>query len=171
MDGEYGPAATDMRHRLSLSRTITAKWGLRFNPLPTANSGPPFDITVGHDLYDDTLFTGRPGIALSAARPGVVATSDGLLDLNPTPDERHASSLQGRGIGAEHGCSEDAALVGFLQEDDDAPVTASRGTPTSPLKVPPRLTEPIFRMLRTMATWCRRRPAREMPERGANRRR
>jgi hypothetical protein len=33
MDGEYGPAATDVRHRVSLAGTITAKWGIRFNPL------------------------------------------------------------------------------------------------------------------------------------------
>jgi len=29
----------------------------------------PFDITAGHDLYGDTLFNGRPGIAPSAAIP------------------------------------------------------------------------------------------------------
>ena len=33
MEGEYGPAAIDMRHRISLSGTITVKWGIRFNPL------------------------------------------------------------------------------------------------------------------------------------------
>jgi hypothetical protein len=59
--GEYGPAATDIRHRVSLMGTITTKWGIRFNPMLTANSGPPFNITVGQDVYGTTLFNGRPG--------------------------------------------------------------------------------------------------------------
>src|SRR5213078_4586102 len=95
----YGPAATDMHHRVSLSGTISAKWGIRFNPLLTANSGPPFDITVGHDLYGDTLFNGRPGIAASVTKPGVVATKYGLLDPNPTLDERLLPRNFGRGPG------------------------------------------------------------------------
>src|SRR5581483_5078701 len=41
LEGEYGPAATDIRHRVSLLGTVTAKWGVRFNPMLTANSGPP----------------------------------------------------------------------------------------------------------------------------------
>lgn len=88
MEGEYGPAATDIRHSGSMTGTITAKWGIRFNPMLTANSGPPFNITVGHDLYGDTVFNGRPGIATDPNKPGVVKTSYGLLDPNPTTGER-----------------------------------------------------------------------------------
>jgi len=99
MDGEYGPAATDIRHRVSLMGTITPKWGIRFNPMLTANSGPPFDITVGHDVYGDTLFNGRPGITADRSKPGVVATPYGLLDPNPTPNERLLPRNFGRGPG------------------------------------------------------------------------
>jgi hypothetical protein len=99
MEGEYGPAATDIRHRVSLMGTITPKWGIRFNPMLTANSGPPFDITVGHDVYGDTLFNGRPGIATNSAKPGIVATPYGLLDPNPTPDEPLLPRNFGRGPG------------------------------------------------------------------------
>jgi hypothetical protein len=87
MAGEYAPAALDIRHRVSLSGTITARWGIRFNPMLTANSGPPFDITAGRDIYGDTLFNGRPGIAADPKKPGVVPTSYGLLDPNPTAGE------------------------------------------------------------------------------------
>jgi hypothetical protein len=97
--GEYGPAATDMHHRVSLSGTITAKWGIRFNPLVTANTGPPFDITVGHDLYGDSMFNGRPGIATDATKPGVVATRYGLLDPNPAPGDKLLARNFGRGPG------------------------------------------------------------------------
>jgi hypothetical protein len=99
MTGEYGPAATDMRHRVSFGGTITPKWGIRFNPMLTANSGPPFDITAGRDLYGDSLFNGRPGIAADSSKPGLIATQYGLLDPNPTPGERLLSRNFGRGPG------------------------------------------------------------------------
>jgi hypothetical protein len=99
MEGEYGPAATDVRHRVSLNGTIVTKWGIRWNPLLTANTGPPFDITVGHDLYGDTLFNGRPGIANDPRKPGVIATPYGLLDPNPAPGEPLLPRNFGRGPG------------------------------------------------------------------------
>ncbi len=97
--GEYGPAATDIHHRVTLGGTITPKWGIRFNPMLTANSGPPFDITVGHDLYGDTLFNGRPGIATDPKKPGVVATAYGSLDPNPVLGEPLLPRNHGRGPG------------------------------------------------------------------------
>jgi hypothetical protein len=99
MDGEYGPAAADIRHRGSLTGTITPKWGIRFNPMLTANSGPPFNITLGHDVYGDTLFNARPGFATDPNKPGVVQTPYGLLDPNPTSDQRLLSRNFGRGPG------------------------------------------------------------------------
>jgi len=99
MEGEYGPAGTDMRHRVMLGGTITPKWGIRFNPLLTANSGPPFDITAGSDLYGDTLFNARPGIATDSNKPGVVLTRYGLLDPNPTQVEMLLPRNFGRGPG------------------------------------------------------------------------
>jgi hypothetical protein len=62
-------------------------------------SGQPFNITVGQDLYGDTLFNGRPGIATDPNKPGVIQTSYGLLDPNPTPDERILPRNFGRGPG------------------------------------------------------------------------
>ncbi len=99
MVGEYGPAATDMHHRVSLAGTVTVKWGIRFNPLLTANTGPPFDITSGSDIYGDTLFNARPGIATDSNKPGVIATPYGLLDPNPMPGEKLLSRNFGRGPG------------------------------------------------------------------------
>ena len=99
MDGEYWRAATDIRHRVSLMGTVTSKWGIRFNPMLTANSGPPFNLTVGHDVYGDTLFNGRPGFAANPNKPGVVQTPYGLLDPNPAPDQRLLPRNFGRGPG------------------------------------------------------------------------
>jgi hypothetical protein len=99
MVGEYGPAATDMHHRVSLAGTVTAKLGIRINPLLTANTGPPFDITAGQDLYGDTLFNGRPGFATNSNRPSVIATPYGVLDPNPTLGEKLVPRNFGRGPG------------------------------------------------------------------------
>src|SRR5215213_1253063 len=85
--GEYGPASTDVRHRVSINGSINTKWNVRFNPFVVVESGPPFDITVGRDLYGTTLFNGRPGIATDFTKPGLIKTKYGLLDPNPTTDQ------------------------------------------------------------------------------------
>jgi len=51
MAGEYGPAATDIRNRVTFGGSISMPLGFRFNPFLVANSGSPFDITAGQDLY------------------------------------------------------------------------------------------------------------------------
>jgi hypothetical protein len=97
--GEYGPAATDVRHRVSLGGSIETWGGLRLSPLVNLESGPPFDITVGHDLYGDTLFNGRPGIVTDPNLPGVIPTKYGLLDPNPVAGETLLPRNYGRGPG------------------------------------------------------------------------
>ena len=97
--GEYGPAATDIRHRFNLAGTIVAPWEIRLNPLFTMESGSPFDITSGRDVYGTTLFNGRPGLVTDAARVGVIATAYGLLDPNPLPGATLLGRNYGRGPG------------------------------------------------------------------------
>ena len=97
--GEYGPASTDVRHRATLGGSINGRWNIRFSPFLVMQSGPPFDITVGRDLYGTTLFNGRPGIATDRAKPGLFQTPYGLLDPNPTPDEKLLPRNFGRGPG------------------------------------------------------------------------
>jgi Carboxypeptidase regulatory-like domain len=98
-EGEYGPAATDVRHRMSLGGSINTKWNIAFNPLLNLSSGPPFDITAGRDIYGTTLFNARPGVATDSTKPGLIASSYGLLDPNPTPDEKSLGRNFGRGPG------------------------------------------------------------------------
>jgi Carboxypeptidase regulatory-like domain len=97
--GEYGPAGYDARHRLNVGGSINTKWNVRFNPLIALQSGAPFDITAGSDLYGTTLFNGRPGIATDLSRPGLIPTPYGLLDPNPGPGETLISRNFGRGPG------------------------------------------------------------------------
>jgi len=95
--GEYGPAATDVRHRVTFGGSINTKWNLRVSPFVIVQSGAPFDVTTGSDLYGTTLFNGRPGIATDPSKPGVIQTRYGLLDPNPSPDEHILGRNYGRG--------------------------------------------------------------------------
>jgi hypothetical protein len=89
--GEYGPAATDVRQRISLNGSINMKWNFSLSPFLVIQSGLPFNLTVGQDLYGTTLLN---------ARPGVIQTAYGLLDPNPPPDERIVPRNYGRGPGS-----------------------------------------------------------------------
>src|SRR5260370_10390476 len=97
--GEYGPAATDVRNRMSVGGSVTFRWNVRVSPFVTVQSGAPFDITAGNDLYGTTLFNGRPGILADANKTGLIATRYGQLDPNPVPSEPLLSRNFGRGPG------------------------------------------------------------------------
>jgi hypothetical protein len=97
--GEYGPASTDVHHRFTVGGSITLRWAVRISPFVVAQSGAPFDITSGSDLYGTTLFNGRPGIATDPAKPGLIQTAYGLLDPNPAAGERLLGRNYGRGPG------------------------------------------------------------------------
>ena len=97
--GEYGPASTDVHNRVSVTGSINLKWHVRVSPNIAVQSGAPFDITAGSDLYGTTLFNGRPGFATDPNRPGLVQTAYGLLDPNPTATEKLVPRNYGRGPG------------------------------------------------------------------------
>jgi hypothetical protein len=97
MAGEYGPASSDIRNQATFGGSIATKWGLQFSPLLVVDSGAPFNVTVGQDLYGSTLFNGRPGIATDPNRPGLVSTRYGLLDPNPISSETILPRNYGRG--------------------------------------------------------------------------
>jgi hypothetical protein len=97
--GEYGPAATDVRHRFTIGGNLNLKWAVRISPFVVVQSGAPFDITAGNDLYGTTLFNGRPAFGSDPSKPGLIATSYGLLDPNPSAGERLLPRNYGRGPG------------------------------------------------------------------------
>jgi hypothetical protein len=95
--GEYGPASNDVHHRATIGGSINTKWNFRISPFVVIQSGAPFDITTGSDLYGTTLFNSRPGIATDPSKPGVIQTAYGLLDPNPSPGEQILHRNYGRG--------------------------------------------------------------------------
>ncbi|HEY2019039.1 MAG TPA: carboxypeptidase regulatory-like domain-containing protein [Bryobacteraceae bacterium] len=111
--GEYGPALTDVRHRVSVGGSINFRWNIRVSPFLVMQSGPPFDITAGNDLYGTTQFNGRPGIATDPHKPGLIATSYGLLDPNPVAGEQLLGRNYGRGPGTFSMNLRVAKTIGF----------------------------------------------------------
>lgn len=97
--GEYGPAATDIHHRVTIGGSINLRWNIRVSPFVILQSGAPFDITTGSDLYGTTLFNARPGFATDPSKAGLVQTKYGLLDPSPSADERLVPRNYGRGPG------------------------------------------------------------------------
>src|SRR5579862_1552308 len=88
LSSEYGQAAFDVRQRLFLGGSMAGPVGTRFSPFVTASSGSPFDITIGRDVYGDTLYTARPAFAAPGATgPNIVDTSYGTFNLTPGPGD------------------------------------------------------------------------------------
>jgi hypothetical protein len=113
MAGEYGPAATDVHHRVAIGGSINLKWAVRISPFVVMQSGAPFNITTGNDPYGTTLFNARPGIATDPGKPGLVETSYGLLDPNPGPGEAILGRNYGRGPGQYNVNLRIAKTIGF----------------------------------------------------------
>ena len=114
--GEYGPAATDIRNRFTIGGSINLKWNVRISPFAVVQSGAPFDITAGSDLYGTTLFNGRPGIATGMNKPGLIETAYGLLDPNPSAGEALLPRNYGRGPGQISLNLRLAKTIGFGKE-------------------------------------------------------
>lgn len=99
--GEYGPSSLDVHNRVFVGGTINTWWNVLAAPFFTANSGAPFNIITGTDLYGEdiasTLFTARPGIS-----PTPTAYKyDGIyLDPNPKPGETILPRNFGRSPGS-----------------------------------------------------------------------
>ena len=124
LNGEYGPAALDIRHRGTIAGTIDTWWGLRLNPLLNVLSGPPFNITTGDEYYGSAVLTARPGIApAGSTKPGLIATPYGMLDPNPNRGEPVLPRNYGRGPGSIcsiKGDKDDQAATALIARRCDA---------------------------------------------------
>ncbi|HEV2578311.1 MAG TPA: carboxypeptidase regulatory-like domain-containing protein [Acidobacteriaceae bacterium] len=81
---DYGRASFDTRNRAFLLLTYTAPGGVIFAPLLSAQSGTPYNITIGNDLTQNNQFNARPTFATcSPGNANVVSTPYGCLDANP----------------------------------------------------------------------------------------
>lgn len=97
MRTEYGRSSLDVRHRFVFGGSFSGPFALRLSPFITAHSGAPFNITIGRDLYGQTVYTERPAFATDFSKPGVVSTPFGNFDPNPEPGEEIIPRNYGEG--------------------------------------------------------------------------
>ncbi|HLG98766.1 MAG TPA: carboxypeptidase-like regulatory domain-containing protein [Bryobacteraceae bacterium] len=129
--GEYGPAITDVRHRITTGGSINFRWNIRVSPFVVAQTGAPFNLTAGSDLYGTTLFNGRPGVATDPSKPGLIETPYGLLDPRPSAGEALIGRNAGRGPGQIGVNLRIAKSVGFGARKESAakpPASVPAGT-------------------------------------------
>jgi len=86
---DYGRAAFDARHRLFLFGSVSMPRGVRFSPFMMVNSGMPFNVTVGQDLFGTSQFNSRPSLAApGAAGPNIIGpTPYGTFNVMPSPGQ------------------------------------------------------------------------------------
>jgi hypothetical protein len=80
---DYGRARFGITHKVFLLESYTAPHGIVFASLWAAQSGTPYNLTIGNDLTGNNQFDARPAFGTCGATD-VVSTQYGCLDVNPT---------------------------------------------------------------------------------------
>ena len=80
---DYGRASFGIHHRFFLLATYNAPHGIIVAPLLGAQSGTPYNLTIGNDLTGNNQFNARPTYGTCGAAD-VVSTPYGCLDTVPT---------------------------------------------------------------------------------------
>ena len=80
---DYGRASFGIRQRFLAIFSYTAPHGFVLGAYTTAQSGTPYNITIGEDLTGNNQFNARPTYG-TCGDLGVIATQYGCLDTDPT---------------------------------------------------------------------------------------
>jgi Carboxypeptidase regulatory-like domain len=86
IDEDYGRASFDVRHRVFVGGTASFRWGFRLSPFLIAQSGPPFNVITGQDLYGINTFNARPSEG-ACGSPGVKSTAFGCFNEVAQPGQ------------------------------------------------------------------------------------
>jgi len=85
---DYGAAAFDIRHRVLVGGSYALPFSFRLSSMLMANSGEPFSITIGQDLYGTGIHNARPALATASTPPAqIVATKYGVFNIAPGPND------------------------------------------------------------------------------------
>jgi len=93
---DYGRANFDVHNRFLLGGNLQAPFGVSISPMMVANSGAPFNITIGQDLNGDSQFNDRPAFA-TAASTQTMQTTYGTFDLDPAWNQSRIAYNSGTG--------------------------------------------------------------------------
>ena len=81
---DYGRTTFDIANRFMLLGNFNLPWKISASPMLVANSGTPYNVTIGSDLTGDNQFNARPTYATNCSEAGAVNTAQfGCLDTNP----------------------------------------------------------------------------------------
>jgi len=80
---DYGRAGFGYRQRLTLVGSYSGPWGIAFSPMIVAQSGTPYNLTIGTDATGSNQFNARPTYGICGAT-GVISTQYGCLNTAPT---------------------------------------------------------------------------------------
>ena len=80
---DYGRASFAIRHRVFMGGTIGLPRGFRLSPFMIFNSGSPYNVTVGQDLSNNSLFNDRPAFATNVSG-ACLSPSDACHYVIPT---------------------------------------------------------------------------------------
>jgi hypothetical protein len=88
---DYGRASFDVQDRALVGGSISLPHGFRLNPFIVVNSGSPYNLTVGEDLFGADTYNSRPALvspttctARSSVTANVVCTPLGTFNVTPT---------------------------------------------------------------------------------------
>ena len=85
---DYGRASYAYRHRVFFGGSVSLPYAFQLSPFLIASSGQPFNITLGQDLNNDSIYNDRPSFATQQTNPAdIVVTKWGTFDLAPLPGE------------------------------------------------------------------------------------
>ncbi|MGB8028782.1 MAG: carboxypeptidase regulatory-like domain-containing protein [Terracidiphilus sp.] len=79
---DYGRASFGMRQRFLAIGSYTAPHGFVLGAYIAAQSGTPYNLTIGEDLTGNNQFNARPTYG-TCGDPGVITTQYGCLDSDP----------------------------------------------------------------------------------------
>ncbi len=82
---DYGPSPWNVRQRFFVEGSLTLPWGISADPFLVAQSGSPFSITLGEDLYGTGQQNARPAFAgPNTPAADVVRTPYGNFNVAPS---------------------------------------------------------------------------------------
>jgi len=85
---DYGPSPWDIRQRLYFGGSVNLPWGVTANPFVVAQSGSPFSLSLGQDLFGTGQQNARPALATSSTPAAdVLQTAYGRFNIAPGPND------------------------------------------------------------------------------------
>jgi hypothetical protein len=81
---DWGRSSLERRHRFQLVGSVVAPLNIRLSPFITLQSGNPYDVVLGRDIYGNTLKNARPTFA-TASCSSIEQTELGDFCTTPIP--------------------------------------------------------------------------------------